>query len=254
MEGAAGMPARGGSTMLYAVFSDVHGNREAFEAVLAFCRRQGVARHYFVGDIVGYGADPQHCIAMLRDLAAYSVVGNHDAAALDRVEAAYFNLAARKAVDWTAGRLSADDRRFLEELPLVHEEAFTLVHGTPARPEEFDYILSPYQAMKAFLALSGTLCFVGHSHRPGILVEEKDAIRFDGSVSLELDPERRYIVNVGSVGQPRDADPRACVCLFDEDKRTVTLHRVAYDVARAAEKIRSAGLPPVLAERLFEGR
>jgi len=237
-----------------AVFSDVHGNREAFEAVLAFCRQQGVARTYFAGDIVGYGADPEYCIGLLRDLGACCVVGNHDAAALGKVEAAYFNPAARKAVVWTGLRLSVEERRFLDELPLVHEEAFTLVHGTPARPEDFDYILSPYQAMKAFLALGGRLCFVGHSHRPGILVEEKDAIRFDGSVSLELDPDRRYIVNVGSVGQPRDGDPRACVCLFDEDKSRICLHRVAYDVARAAAKIRAAGLPSVLAERLFEGR
>ncbi len=237
-----------------AVFSDVHGNREAFEAVLAFCRREAVTRYCFAGDIVGYGADPGYCIGVLRDLAASCVAGNHDAAALDRVEAAYFNPAARQAIDWTAAQLSGDDRRFLEGWPLVREEAFTLVHGSPARPQEFDYILSPYQAMKAFSAFSGRLCFVGHSHRPGILVEETDILRFDGAASLELDPERRYIVNVGSVGQPRDADPRACVCLYDEGNRTVALHRVAYDVARAAGKIRRAGLPAVLAERLFEGR
>ncbi len=236
------------------MFSDVHGNREAFEAVLAFCRQQGVTRYYFVGDIVGYGADPSYCIGLLRDLAACSVVGNHDAAAVGRLDTAFFNPAARTAIAWTGLRLSVEERRFLDALPLVYEEAFTLVHGTPARPEDFDYILSPYQAMKAFLALGGSLCFVGHSHRPGILVEEKGAIRFDGSVSLELEPEQRYIVNVGSVGQPRDADPRACVCLFDEEKRMISLHRVAYDVARAAAKIRAAGLPCVLAERLFEGR
>jgi len=240
--------------MAVAVFSDVHGNREAFEAVLAFCRRQAVTRYCFVGDIVGYGADPGPCIVMLRNLSSSCVVGNHDVAALDIAEAEDFNPAAWQAIEWTAGQLTIDDRRFLEKLPMVHTEAFTLVHGSPERPGEFGYILSPYEAMKAFLALAGDLCFVGHSHRSGILVEEKDAIRFDGSAFLKLDPERRYIVNVGSVGQPRDGDPRACVCLFDETERTVALHRVAYDVQRAAEKIYSAGLPAVLAERLFEGR
>jgi len=240
--------------MAHAVFSDVHGNREAFEAVVAFCRQQGIDRYYFAGDIVGYGADPEACIALLRDVGACCILGNHDAAALGKLDTGFFNLPAQKAIAWTAGRLCLEERRILDSWPLAALESFMMVHGTPDRPETFGYVLSSYEALKAFSAFTRQLVFVGHTHRPGVFVEEKKGIHFDKSVSFTLSPGRRYIVNVGSVGQPRDGDPRACVCFFDEGKGTVTLHRVAYDVAGAAGRILAAGLPPVLAERLFEGR
>lgn len=242
--------------MRYAIFSDVHSNLEAFEAVLKCLADADIGRYFFVGDIVGYGADPSACIRLLRSLEAVRVCGNHDWAVSGDLPTAYFNEAAAAAVVWTQGRLSSSEKMFLHGLPLVQEDGeFCLVHGTLDHPEAFDYMTDRHRAAKTFYALKKKICFVGHLHQPGIFAETSDGVvDVPASGKRRLEEHERYIVDVGSVGQPRDADPRVCFCIFDDADRTLEFRRLDYDVNRAAEKIRAAGLPQALASRLSTGR
>jgi diadenosine tetraphosphatase ApaH/serine/threonine PP2A family protein phosphatase len=240
--------------MRYAIFSDVHANREAFDAVLEFLRRSHIDRFIFVGDIVGYGADPAACITLLKELYAVSVAGNHDWAVAGKVELNYFNEEARLAVAWTQGRLEPADMFFLAELNLVEEDGgCCLVHGTLERPEAFDYMKDTLRASTTFRAQSQQICLVGHSHWPGVFVSQGDRIVFQKDTDLIIEEGMRVIVNAGSVGQPRDGDPRACCCIYDTDGQRISFHRIAYDVQTAARKIKEAGLPCFLAERLAQG-
>lgn len=240
--------------MRTAIFSDVHANREAFDAVLEFLRCSRVDRTFFVGDIVGYGADPAICIALLKELNAVSVAGNHDWAIAGKAELDYFNEEARLAISWTQGRLEPADVSFLARLKLVEEvEECCLVHGVLDRPQDFDYMVDVLRAASTFRALARKICFVGHSHRPGVFVEQGGRIFFKKDMDLVIQEDMRVIVNVGSVGQPRDGDPRACCCIYDTDGQRISLHRIAYDVQTAACKIKAAGLPGFLAERLAQG-
>jgi len=242
--------------MRYAIFSDVHSNLEAFEAVLGCLAVADIGRYFFVGDIVGYGADPSACIRLLRSLEAVMVCGNHDWAVSGDLAADDFNEAAAVAVAWTQGRLSSSEKMFLHSLSLMKEEGdFCLVHGTLDHPEVFDYMTDRHRAAKTFYALKKDICFVGHLHQPGIFAETSDGVvGVAGSGKRKLEERKRYIVNVGSVGQPRDADPRACFCIFDDTDRVLEFRRLDYDIKGAAGKIVAAGLPQALAGRLYVGR
>lgn len=240
--------------MRYAVLSDVHANLEALRAVLADAegRVDGVV---CLGDVVGYGADPVACVETIGARVEALVAGNHDHAVAGRLEFAWFNPHARAALDWTLARLSDDHRAWLAGRPLVTciAEA-TLVHASPRNPDEWDYLLSPDDGWEAFAAFDTRVCFVGHSHRPAVWSLGSSGPDFDASPSrVTFESGRRYIVNVGSVGQPRDGDPRAAYAVWDADARTVTLRRVAYDVEAARRKIQAAGLPRRLADRLTIG-
>jgi len=219
--------------------------------------RSDISRYFFAGDIVGYGADPSLCIGRLRALDPVMVAGNHDWAVSGRLSTAYFNESARAAVEWSGARLSGDEKIFLDHLPLVREvqeEDLCLVHGTLARPEEFDYMTDAHQAAKTFYCLRQKICFVGHLHQPGIFVENPAGVSYKpGRGKFVYRENERWIVNVGSVGQPRDGDPRACVCVLDTGEGAVEFRRLEYDVEAAASKIRAAGLPEALAARLFSG-
>ncbi|MFB3919857.1 MAG: metallophosphoesterase [Candidatus Velamenicoccus archaeovorus] len=242
--------------MRYAIFSDVHANLEALEVVLDHLAGVDIGRYFFVGDIVGYGADPSACIRLLASLGAVMVCGNHDWAVSGDLTTDYFNEAAAAAVEWTKERLSSSEKKFLHGLALVQEESdFCLVHGTLDHPEAFDYMTDRHRAAKTFYTLKKSICFVGHLHQAGIFAETSDGVvGIPASGSRKLDKRERYIVNVGSVGQPRDGDPRACFCIFDGADRTLEFQRLDYDVKRAADKIRAAGLPQTLASRLYAGR
>lgn len=241
--------------MRYAVFSDVHSNLEAFEAVLEFFGKSNIDKYLFLGDIVGYGANPKECIAALRRLDPVSVAGNHDWAAVGLLDTDYFNKAARKAIFWTKDNTSGSDRLFLSGLELTSEgKNHCLVHGTLHHPEEFDYMIDGYRAQKTFYLLKQKVCFVGHSHNAGVFIEDEEKIYYKEPASLELREGKRYIVNDGSVGQPRDGDPRASFCIYDEGSSTIEFIRLPYDVASAQKKIIDAGLPKVLADRLSVGR
>jgi diadenosine tetraphosphatase ApaH/serine/threonine PP2A family protein phosphatase len=242
--------------MRYAIFSDVHSNLEAFQAVLGCLAGADIGRYFFAGDIVGYGADPSACIRLLISLAAVAVCGNHDWAVSGDLATDDFNDAAAAAVAWTKERLSPPEKMFLHGLPLVQEESdFCLVHGTLDHPESFDYMTDRHRAAKTFYALKKDICFVGHLHQPGIFAETPDGVvDIPASGKRKLERQNRYIINVGSVGQPRDGDPRACFCIFDDADRTLEFRRLDYDVKKAADKITEAGLPQVLARRLYAGR
>ncbi len=242
--------------MKYVFFSDIHGNLEALESVISFLRREKPDFSVFVGDAVGYGADPAGVVSLLQALPfpLSSVAGNHDWAVLGKTDIDCFNPMAREAVLWTADRLRQCHFSFLESFPLVFgKDEFKVVHGSLYRPDRFYYIFSSTDARRCFDLLQKKICFVGHTHCPGIYACGKNAVRFFSGEHLRLCRGWRYLVNVGSVGQPRDRDPRACLCSYDSVKEIVSYHRLEYNIASAAAKIRKAGLPLFLAERLLLG-
>jgi diadenosine tetraphosphatase ApaH/serine/threonine PP2A family protein phosphatase len=245
----------------YAVLSDVHGNLEALSAVLADAASEGALGVLCLGDAVGYGADPVACIELLGERSTGMVAGNHEYGALGLLDLRWFNPVARAAALWTREQLGADHQGYLSGLPLSSAlgEA-TCVHASPRRPEEWDYLLSAEDGFEAFPDFATRLCFVGHSHRPGVwsLGSSGPAHEDLGGPAwhdhrIPFHDGRRYIVNVGSVGQPRDRDPRAAYVVWDEDERSITLRRVMYDHKTAAAKILRAGLPRALADRLAHG-
>ncbi len=251
--------------MLYGVFSDVHSNLEALEAVLAYFDDIGVEGYLFCGDLVGYGPDPVACVERVRALKNLTaIVGNHDLAVLGRLELDWFNQYARAAVLWTQMQLDASCRGFLEGLTArLETKQFTLAHGTPRNPPE-EYLLSAGQFRDNVAHVRVWPLFVGHSHMP-LMFRFSDAER--RQVDAQFLEEREEVLpresdgrfapaalNAGSVGQPRDQDRRAACALYDSDKGTFRVLRLPYDVAAVQAKIRAAGLPEYLALRLDYGQ
>jgi diadenosine tetraphosphatase ApaH/serine/threonine PP2A family protein phosphatase len=238
----------------YAILSDIHGNLEALRAVLADCADQADSV-LCLGDTVGYGADPLACVELVAEKAEAIVGGNHEHAVTGRMALEWFNGYARAAAEWTRERLDDDHRAYLADLPLVREVAgATLVHASPAQPEEWDYLVSAEDGYSAFGHFATRWCFVGHSHLPGAWsLGSSGPDHEPGAVRLQAERGRRYIVNVGSVGQPRDRDPRAAYALWDAEAGRVEVRRVVYDHAAARRKIMEAGLPRLLADRLAAG-
>ncbi|AKF03368.1 metallophosphoesterase family protein [Sandaracinus amylolyticus] len=244
--------------MRLAIFSDVHANIEALSAVLEAYRRESVDEYYCLGDVVGYGASPNECADLVRNLAKVTILGNHDAAVAGRMDYSYYYEAARQALDTHARQLTPDNMAWLRSLPYKHDLAnigLTLCHGSPLRLEEFEYIFAPEQARECLSIWDelSDLTLIGHSHlckvfalRPGE-VEELPARRFT------LRKGWKYIVSVGSVGQPRDYDNRASYTLFDSDTREFDFKRVEYDIESAATKIFEGNLERNFGHRLFIG-
>lgn len=243
--------------MKYGILGDIHSNLSALRAVLERFRSHRVERVLSVGDVVGYGAAPNECIAILREIGARVVKGNHDAACVNQMDLAYFNAYARTAVTWTRTQLSREENAWLARLPLTLDlEDCSVAHGTYHRPERFDYVQGESDAEASLDRLPTPVCFVGHSHVPIALVRLEDdplrTARAEGS-DIDLSDVHRALINVGSVGQPRDDDPRAACAIFDSEEQRVVIERVRYDIEAEARRIRAAGLPPVLADRLFHG-
>ena len=240
--------------MIHAILSDIHGNLEALEAVLADVPRHSVDSMVCLGDFVGYGASPNECIDRLRPLIEHAVVGNHDLAACGKLQLRYFNAHAAIAAQWTDAALTPENRRYLEELPYsVKWRDTLLVHASPADPEEWRYVLSASDAEDEMQAYEESVCFIGHSHYPGSFDRLDGQIRYQRGPMVRIEERHRYLVNVGAVGQPRDGDPRAAYVLYDDAQRIIRHVRVEYDVAQAMRRIREAGLPRSLAERLQWG-
>jgi len=236
-----------------AVLSDIHGNLPALEAVLQALAPFDAVWH--LGDVVGYGPQPNEVIARLAREDAIGVCGNHEAAALGRIDTAWFNEDARAAIEWTAARLEPAARDWLAALPERRQEGdFTLVHGSPRDPT-WEYLASVPVARASFAALTTPHAFVGHTHDPRVFREEDGLVETlgpgDGS-ELELD-HRRVLLNPGSVGQPRDGDPRAAAMTFDTERRLVAWQRVSYPIAATQALMRQAGLPRRLVDRLDYG-
>jgi diadenosine tetraphosphatase ApaH/serine/threonine PP2A family protein phosphatase len=240
--------------MLHAIVSDIHGNLEALEAVLADIERHAPASIVCLGDFVGYGASPNECIDRLRPLIQHAVAGNHDLAACGRLKLSYFNPNAAVAANWTETALTPENREYLRELPFtVQWRDALLVHASPAQPEDWHYVLSPGEAHEEMEAYRETVCFIGHSHFPGTFDRQNDRVRYTRTPEVRLEKGHRYLVNVGSVGQPRDSDPRAAYLLYDERDRVLRHVRLEYDISGAMKRILDAGLPRFLAERLQWG-
>jgi diadenosine tetraphosphatase ApaH/serine/threonine PP2A family protein phosphatase len=243
--------------MKYGILGDIHSNLSALRAVLDRLQAEGVDRLVSVGDVVGYGAAPHECIALLREVGATVVLGNHDAACVERLDTLYFNPYALAAVEWTRGVLEREEREWLLSLPLVeHLEHCSVAHGTLFEPEKYDYIQGPRDADPSLDIMPLPVCFVGHTHVPVTLLRPRDdPTRTAYTMETEIDLEEAYraLVNVGSIGQPRDEDPRAAYAVFDAARSHVSIRRVAYDIELEANRIRAANLPSVLAERLYLG-
>ena len=245
--------------MKIAILGDIHANLDALLTVVEVLQRENVDAWVQVGDIVGYGPEPSACIDVVRELGCVTCLGNHDAAVLGRLDTSYFNTVARAAVHWTAPQLRPADREFLNELQLVvQRDEFTAVHGTLHMPEKFGYVLSVVEALESFEHQQTSLCFVGHSHVPAMYLRREESPR-DIHVVPHSEAEISYrgfdrlLMNVGSVGQPRDEDPRAAYGIVDTDLQIASIRRVHYDIESVQHKIREAGLPEVLANRLALG-
>ncbi len=240
--------------MKYGLMADIHGNLEALEVILDNFKKQAVDKILCVGDLVGYGASPDACIDKVRDLSVVCVAGNHDRAVLKKTDVDYFNPQAKEAVLWTEKKLEKKNKKFLESLPLLIEENnFQLVHASLVNPAEWSYVLNFYDANGNFLVMKSPLLFIGHSHVPIVFLLNIGRIGYSFSSRIKIERGIKYIVNVGSVGQPRDGDPRACSVLYDDKKKEIIFQRFDYPIEKAQEKIRAAGLPEIEAARLSEG-
>jgi len=239
----------------YGIFSDVHANLEALEAFLKAIERERIGQFLCIGDIVGYGANPNECVHRVKGLNCFSVAGNHDWASVDLFPEQYFNSDALEAIKWTRNQLDTFSRNFLEQQPLIYRDKnLLLVHGTLVDSDKFYYLDTEVAARESFQVLTGNICFVGHTHAPGVFVQGAlGKIEYFVKDHFVLEAEHKYIVNVGSVGQPRDGNPQASFCIYDTSKREVAIKRVGYDAQTASEKIIKSGLPQFLGNRLLKG-
>lgn len=246
--------------MRVALLADVHANREALTAVLDDVRRRGADRLAFLGDLVGYGADPQWVVDRVREAVAQGAVavrGNHDASVADAARAGLHD-EAQRVVDWTRERLDAGALAFLRGLPLTHEDGGVLyVHANAYAPARWEYLLSRVEVGRSLAATDASLTVCGHVHEPMLWTMSGtgklgEFVPVPGS-EIPIPGPRRWLAVVGSAGQPRDGDPAACWAMLDAGARTICWHRVPYDHAGAARRIREAGLPERFAARLETG-
>ncbi len=243
--------------MLRAILSDVHSNLEALQAVLEDARGQGAEEIWCLGDTVGYGANPNECLDLLSSAGALLIAGNHDWAAVGKLGVEWFNPDAATAALWTGRQLREPSRRLLEGLPLREQRgAFALAHGSPREPL-WEYLTSSWVARPSFDHFDTPYCLVGHTHLPAVFSYDP---RLDRCLMRDFPPEEplplgeeRLIINPGSVGQPRNGDPLASYALLAEDAGWLLRRRVPYDIEAAQRKIREAGLPPRLWQRLSHG-
>lgn len=240
--------------MRYAILSDIHGNLDALKAVLRSLDTENIDSYVCLGDIVGYGPQPAECLHEIQKYANIVVAGNHDFAACDKLNISTFNVLAKEAILWTRNRLSEADTQYLFGLPLEEKaEGCHFVHGTLCAPELFDYVQSAYDAYLTMSKMDGAVCFIGHSHVP-ITFLLGESVYYTVRDTIPVGRFEKAVVNVGSVGQPRDKDPRACFAIYDTKDQTVQLRRAAYDIDSVVGKINEAGLPVSLGERLRVGR
>lgn len=243
--------------MKYGILGDIHANLSALHTVLGCMDEAGVDTLLSVGDVVGYGAAPSECIALLRERGAFVVKGNHDAACVDELDERAFNPYARAAVAWTRAVLSTEEKRWLKGLPMVATlEHCQVAHGTLHRPELFDYIFSLSDADPSLDDMTRPVCFVGHSHIPLTVMrfaDEPERTAYTCDAEVDLSVTTRALINVGSVGQPRDENPETAYAIFDAARQRASILRVPYDIEAEVTRIAQAGLPSVLGERLRLG-
>ena len=242
--------------MRYGIFSDVHANHEALSAVYEAFEREKIDKFVCIGDTVGYGAAPNECCDMVRKKAAYTILGNHDAAVAGRMDYSYYYDAARQALDFHASILTPENMTWLKGLPYeVREGDITFCHGSPIALEEFEYIFSAEQAARCLEIWDklSTVTFIGHSHLCKSFALTREEVFEVVATKFVIRPEHRYIISVGSVGQPRDYDNRASYTIYDTEEKVFEFKRVAYDIDAAAQKIFSADLERNFGNRLVLG-
>jgi predicted phosphodiesterase len=254
--------------MRIGIFSDTHSNLEALTAVLGAFKHESVDKLVCLGDTVGYGASPNECCDLVREVSAFTILGNHDAAVAGRMDYSYYYDAARQALDLHASMLSPDNMKWLQGLPYEVREGgpesangapkdhiISFCHGSPINIEEFEYIFAPEQAARCLPEWDrlGDVTFIGHSHLCKSFALGNDDVHEVVAQKFELRPGHKYIISVGSVGQPRDYDNRASYTVYDTDQRVFEFKRVAYDIDSAAQKIFGAKLERNFGNRLFIG-
>lgn len=243
--------------MQVALLADVHANLDALEAVLNHAARHGAVETWHMGDLVGYGPDPDAVVERLKETGAACVMGNHDAAAAGLLDTDDFNRLASEAAAWTSRTIKDSTREYLRSLPLVSRDGMvSRAHGTIREPL-WEYLTTIPAAKAQFAAQETRLSIVGHTHLP-LVIHEEDGGEISAEVPGEGDivfvQEGRHCINPGGVGQPRDGDPRACYAMLDLSTGTVSFHRVPYDIGAVQARMRAAGLPEALIERLARGR
>ena len=242
--------------MRIGIFSDTHANIEALDAVLEAFQAERIDKYVCLGDTVGYGASPNECCDRVRELAAFTILGNHDAAVAGRMDYSYYYDAARNALDLHASLLSDQNKAWLASLPYSRmEDDILYCHGSPLNQEEFEYIFSPEQAARCqdIWGELGNITFIGHSHLCKSFALTPKEVFEVVAPKFEIRPDHKYIISVGSVGQPRDYDNRASYTIYDAAEKTFEFKRVAYDVDSAAQKIFDSDLEPNFGNRLFLG-
>lgn len=240
--------------MRLAIFSDIHSNLEALEAVLADARARECTQFVCLGDVVGYNANPHECVELVREMDCPLVKGNHDEQASLAESSRDFNEMAEQAIAWTRKNLTEDDKAWLRGLRLQRQvRDFTIVHATLDTPEQWGYVFNNLDAAASFTYQHTTVCFFGHTHVPMAFIRDEGVKRVRIE-QLRIEPTKKYFINTGSVGQPRDADWRAAYCIYHIEKNVVEQRRLKYNLAAAQKKIIEAGLPRLLAERLAIGR
>jgi len=240
--------------MKYAIIADIHGNLDAFQVVLEDIRAQKATHIVCLGDVVGYNAQPKECLDIIRQMNIPCVKGNHDDYCSTENHLDGFNPHAAEAVHWTREQLGAEDKQWLRELKYSRMAAnFTMVHATLDAPERWGYVFDKLAAAASFPYQNTQMCFFGHTHVPVAFM--RDTVVRGGTYSkFKVDPSKKYFINVGAVGQPRDNNPKCAYVIYDMDLQTIELRRLEYDIASAQKKILAAGLPERLAERLAFGR
>jgi predicted phosphodiesterase len=240
--------------MRIALFGDIHANLEALESVLADAAAQGVTDYVCTGDVVGYNADPAACLEIVREMDCPTVKGNHDEDASGSHSLDSMNPIAAAALEWTRSQLTDEQRQWLRRLRMVRQVSdFTVVHSTLDQPSNWNYVTNRFDAMANFSYQFTQVCFNGHTHVPRVYVKT-DKVQEIPADSIAIEDGAKYFINIGSVGQPRDGDWRAAYAIYDTEQKLVTIRRVEYDIATTQKKILAAGLPPMLAERIAEGR
>jgi len=241
--------------MRYGIISDIHSNLEALNAVLKNLEKEKPDEIICLGDIVGYGANPNECVEIVSRVADKVVAGNHDYGALYMTDLDEFTDIAREACEWTAKQLNEKNKEYLANLPLTLKiDDMILTHSAPSDPPRWKYILKVKEAYYEFDTFKEKICLIGHTHVPVIFYKKNNDYGFEVNYKIELHNSVRYLINPGSVGQPRDFDPRASFAILDTDENLFKVIRVEYDIHTAQRKIIDAGLPLVLAYRLREGR
>lgn len=244
--------------MKIAIISDIHANIEALQAVLQDIAQQGCAKTYCLGDVVGYGPAPNEACALVRRLGIETIQGNHDQIASSNIPLSEIGLSplAHASLLWTRTMLSANHRQWLQQLPdsiQVPDFNSWLYHASPLRPKAWEYITSGYQASDILQGQNQTLCFIGHTHQPLVFIQQAGRVVEERPELVPINPTLRYLINVGSVGQPRNHDPRGSYVILNGDTQTVTFRKIDYPISTTQRRIREQHLPDRLADRLAMG-